>query len=104
MPTADCIGASQKALGGSTAKARQAKEAGFKYGVETMSDVLDTQQQEFKAKKRTLQNKMQLHHCMVLVSRWGHDNSKLALALLLRVYISARVFLLSIVSKYYLVA
>jgi len=64
MPTADCIGASQKALGGSTAKARQArqaKEAGFKYGVETMSDVLDTQQQEFKAKKRTLQNKMQLH-------------------------------------------
>jgi len=55
------FGASQKALGGSTAKARQAKEAGFKYGVETMSDVLDTQQQEFKAKKRTLQNKMQLH-------------------------------------------
>jgi len=44
------IDASQKALE-STAKARQAKETGFKYGVETMSDVLDAQQQEFKAKK-----------------------------------------------------
>ncbi len=44
------IDASQKALK-STAKARLAKETGFKYGVETLSDVLDAQQQEFKAKK-----------------------------------------------------
>jgi len=44
------IDASQKALE-STAKARLAKETGFKYGVETLSDVLIAQQQEFKAKK-----------------------------------------------------
>jgi outer membrane protein len=44
------IDASQKALE-STAKARLAKETGFRYGVETMSDMLDAQQQEFKAKK-----------------------------------------------------
>ncbi len=44
------IEASQKALE-STAKAKQAKETGFKYGVETMSDVLIAQQNEFKAKR-----------------------------------------------------
>lgn len=44
------INAAQKALE-STAKARQAKETGFTYGVETMTDVLLAQQNEFKAKK-----------------------------------------------------
>lgn len=44
------IDAAQKALE-STAKARQAKETGFTYGVETMTDVLIAQQNEFKAKR-----------------------------------------------------
>lgn len=44
------IEASKKALE-STTKARQAKETGFKYGVETMSDVLIAEQNEFKAKR-----------------------------------------------------
>lgn len=44
------IAASQKALE-STTKARQAKDKGFQYGVETMTDVLIAQQNEFKAKR-----------------------------------------------------
>ena len=44
------IKATRKALE-SAAKSREAMETGYKYGVETISEVLDAQQAEFKAKK-----------------------------------------------------
>ena len=48
--------ASEKALE-SSAKSRAAMEKGFKYGVQTISDVLISQAREFRAKRDLLQSK-----------------------------------------------
>jgi outer membrane protein len=45
-----CIKPTRKALE-SAAKSREAMETGFGYGVETISDVLKAQEEEFKAKR-----------------------------------------------------
>jgi outer membrane protein len=50
------IAASKKALISAT-KSREAKESGFKHGVETISDILNAQQEEFKAKRELSQAK-----------------------------------------------
>ena len=50
------IKASEKALESST-KSRAAMEKGFKYGVQTISDVLISQAREFRAKRDLLQSK-----------------------------------------------
>lgn len=50
------ISASQKALE-SAAKSKEAKERGFKLGVGTMTDILNAQQEEFKAKRELSQSK-----------------------------------------------
>jgi outer membrane protein len=50
------IAASQKALG-SAAKSLEATEKGFKKGVVTMTDILNAQQEEFKAKRELSQSK-----------------------------------------------
>lgn len=50
------IGAAQKALQTST-KAREAMQKGFQYGMQTISDVLVSEDREFKAKRDILQAK-----------------------------------------------
>ena len=50
------IAASKKALISAT-KSREAKESGFKHGVETITDILNAQQEEFKAKRELSQAK-----------------------------------------------
>jgi outer membrane protein len=50
------ISASQKALGSAT-KSLEATEKGFKKGVVTMTDILNAQQEEFKAKRELSQSK-----------------------------------------------
>ncbi len=50
------IKAAQKALETST-KAREAMEKGFNYGMQTISDVLVSEEREFKAKRDILQAK-----------------------------------------------
>jgi outer membrane protein len=50
------IKATRKALE-SASKSREAMETGFMYGVETISDVLEAQQEEFKAKRDLAQSK-----------------------------------------------
>ena len=52
------IKAAQKALE-SSAKSRDAMEKGFKYGVQTISDVLISQAREFRSRKELLQAKYQ---------------------------------------------
>ncbi len=50
------IAASEKALS-SAAKSREANEHGFKLGVKTVTDILNAQQEEFKAKRELSQAK-----------------------------------------------
>jgi outer membrane protein len=50
------IEASRKAVA-SAAKSREANESGFKFGVKTVTDILNAQQEEFKAKRELSQAK-----------------------------------------------
>ena len=50
------IEASRKAVA-SAAKSREANESGFKFGVKTVTDILNAQQEEFKAKRELSQSK-----------------------------------------------
>ncbi|MCQ8102835.1 TolC family outer membrane protein [Methylomonas sp. SURF-2] len=59
----------------SSRKSREAKEKGFKYGVETISDVLDAQQVEFRAERDLSQakygyikNRIRFMHAIGLIS------------------------------------
>jgi len=68
------INASLKAVE-SSSKSREAKEKGFKYGVETISDVLDAQQSEFKAgrdlsqaKYSYIKNRIRFMHAIGMIS------------------------------------
>lgn len=68
------IGATRKALA-SAIKSREATESGFRYGVQTISDVLDAQQDEFRsrrdlaqAKYSYIKNKMRFLRAIGLIS------------------------------------
>ncbi len=68
------IAASAKALA-SAKKSREAKEKGFKFGLETVNDVLDAQQAEFRAKRDLSQgwysyvkNRMRFLHAVGVIS------------------------------------
>ncbi|MCX7074165.1 MAG: TolC family outer membrane protein [Methylococcales bacterium] len=50
------IEASRKAVA-SAAKSREANESGFKFGVKTVTDILNAQQEEFRAKRELSQSK-----------------------------------------------